>query len=51
MADKRESTPKPEIRTVPGDIYKLGVRAADSISKWNDNRKKKPARTTNKRSS
>jgi hypothetical protein len=31
MADKTDTTPRLEIRSVPGDAYQPGIRAADAL--------------------
>jgi hypothetical protein len=51
MADneKREATPKPQIRSVPGDIYKMAMRGAEAVQKWSNSRKPKAKRAASGR--
>ncbi len=49
MAEKRESNTKPEIRSVPGDIYKMATRGAEAVRKWSDSRKPKAKRAASGR--
>jgi len=46
MTDKREAAQKPEIRSTPGDIYKMATRGAEAVQKWSNSRKPKAKRAT-----